>query len=770
MTKILKWALLSLVLFLTGFVFFIILSFRLSKPIMNDQISADGVSNSIQVLTDNWGVPHIFAQNEEDLFFACGYFHAKDRMWQMEIMRRLGAGRLSEIFGKEVLKRDRFVRNLGLKEAAGKSLAKLSPQERDLIIAYTRGVNLWIESRGWHWPPEFLILRFRPELWKPLDSLIIKEVMSMLLCVDYPSEFLRGNLAKRLGADKALQILESEIKEVPDEIGEASVGELSEVFFTGGSNSWVVSGELTESGKPLLANDPHLQISIPPIWYETHLHCPTINVIGVTIPGMPFVVIGHNENIAWGITNSGIDVQDLFVEKLDVSEERYRNHDGWKPLLKRDEVLHVRGAEKPDRMTVNRTERGPIISPEIIKSLTPISLRWSIHDGGREFGAFLKLNKARNWDEFRDALALYNAPSQNIVYADREGNIGYWLMGKIPIREPHSALFPFPGWMENGQWESFLEEGDKAFFYNPDDGIIVAANNRILPESFPHYLSVDWDLPFRANRIRELLDSRETHNVESFMKIQRDIYAKNSEIYLQVLEGLTVNEQELGETLNILRSWDRQMDSGKEPLLYKVFCDVFTEETLKDELGEDFYAFDFLFRRKNAGLLRILSAPQSPWYDNKDTSSVESREDIVIRSLKRVSKQLLKEYGPANQWDWSLIHSLHYTHLLGDAKLLRFFNRGPYPVNGDAFTVNATFSRDNRTTHGSSYRQIIDLSDFRNSVCVITSGQSGHFLSRHYDDQIPLWLEGRYHPMIFHKKDIEAKTRGRLILKPKNKR
>jgi len=770
MKKYLKLAPLSIVFLLAGFVFFIVLSFRLSKPIVSDQIPVAGLKDRVQILTDSWGVPHVSAQNEEDLFFACGYIHAKDRMWQMEVMRRLGSGRLSEIFGKRSLRRDRFIRNLGLKEAARKSFSKLFPQEKNLIMAYSRGVNFWMKSRGWNWPPEFLVLRFRPEPWDPLDSLLIKEVMSMLLCVDYPSEFLRGNLAKKLGAEKALQILEAEIEEVPTEIGEASTGELSDVFLGGESNNWVVSGKWTGSGKPLLANDPHLQISFPPIWYEAHLHCPTINVIGVTIPGMPFVVIGHNENIAWGVTNSGIDVQDLYIEKLDESEERYWTRDGWKPLVKKEEVFAVHGSKKPDRMTVYWTERGPIITPEIIHSLTPISLRWSIHDGGREFGAFFMLNKARNWEEFQDALALYSAPSQNIVYADVEGNIGYWLMGRVPRRDPHSALFPFPGWIDSGHWQGFLKEEEKISYFNPDDGIVVTANNRIFPDSFPHYLSVDWDLPFRANRIRELLELRGNHDIESFMKIQSDIYAKNGEIYLQVLEGLSPNEPVSGEALNILRSWDRQMASGKAPLLYKTFCDVLTEETFKDELGEDFFFFDFLFRRKNAGLLRILSDPQSPWFDDTDTSSNERQKEIVINSLRRAFEQLQKQYGPAEEWDWGSIHSLRYTHLLGEAAVFRFFNRGPYPVYGDAFTVNATFSKGVRTTHGASYRQIIDLSDFRNSVCVITSGQSGHFLSRHYDDQIPLWLEGRYHPMLFYQEDIEVNMLGRLILKPKTKR
>jgi penicillin amidase len=438
--------------------------------------------------------------------------------------------------------------------------------------------------------------------------------------------------------------------------------------------------------------------------------------------------------------------------------------------LKRHEVIRVRGREKPDQITVNWTERGPIISPEIIKSLSPISLRWSVHDGGREFGAFFSLNKAENWDEFQDALSLYNAPSQNVAYADVDGNIGYALMGKIPLRSPDSALFPFPGWIESGRWQGFLKDEGKVSLVNPEDGIIVTANNRVLPESFPYYLSVDWDLPFRADRIRELLEQRDDHDIESFMKIQSDIYAKNSEVYLQVLEGLTGSDQELGKILNILRSWDRQMGSGKAPLLYKAFIDVLTEKALKDELGDDFLAFDFLFRRKHAGLMRILSDPHSPWYDNKDTPPAEIREEIVRESLRKAYEQLTNQYGEDKEWDWGSIHSIHYTHLLGEARLFRFFNRGPFPVYGDAFTVNASFSKDASTTHGPSYRQIIDLSDMRNSVCVITSGQSGHFLSRHYDDQISLWLEGQYHPMLFHQEDIEANMRGRLLLKPEEAR
>jgi len=766
MKKRLLVAFAGVVFFLAGFLFFLIVSFHLSKPVESDRISVKGIGEPIEILVDGWGVPHVTAQNEEDLFFACGFFHAQERMWQMEIQRRAGAGRLSEILGKAALPRDRFLRNLGLKEAAQKSYEKLSRGERELMTAYSRGINFWMKSRGWNWPPEFLILRFRPEPWHPMDCLLIKEVMSLLLCTDYPSELMRGNLAKRLGSQKALQILEEEVKAVPEEAGESSSGRLRDFFFTGESNNWVVSGDLTKTGKPLLASDPHLQISVPPIWYEIHLHCPTINVMGASIPGLPFVVIGHNEYIAWGLTNSGLDVQDLYIERLDEDGTRYRNFDGWKPLQKNEEVFHVRGRKEPDRMTIDWTERGPIISPEIIESLTPLSLRWCIHDGGQEFKAFFLLNKARNWDEFREALSFYGAPSQNIVYADVEGNIGYWLMGKIPIRDAGAALFPFPGWLEKGRWQAFLEEENKAYIYNPEDGIIVTANNRILPESFPYYLSVDWDMPFRATRIRELLLQEHAHDVTTFQKIQNDIYAKNSETIFQMLQELPADEGESGRALKLLRNWDRRMGRGEAPLLYKTFLDFFMEETLKDELGEDFRSYDFLFRRKNAGVMRILAEPKSPWFEKEDSPGSESRDAVVRRSLEKAMAWLKQEYGPQESWDWKTVHAVHYEHLLGKVLLLRFFNKGSYPVSGDAFTVNSTYSWGDGTTHGPSFRQIVDLTDIGKSVCVLTSGQSGHFLSRHYDDQIPLWLEGRYHPMLFNQKDVEADARSRLLLKP----
>lgn len=753
---------------LLGFFLFILASFYHSRPKTSGNITVEGLKDKVNVVTDEWGVPHIFAQNEKDLFFVCGYMHAQERMWQMDLIRRVGSGRLSEILGKTTAERDRALRNLGLKEAALRDFEKLSPPVKNLLDSYCLGINYWMDSRKWNWPPEFILLRYRPEPWRIVDSLIVKEVMALLLCMDYPSEIVRANLVNKLGAQKALEILEKEVKKIPQEIDRYSLSGWLKVFLNQGSNNWVVAGSRTESGKPLLANDPHLEISIPPIWYEIHLQCPSFNVIGVSLPGIPLVVIGHNESIAWGLTNSAADVQDLYIERLNSSNEMYLDVDGWKPLQKKEEVIKIRGKKKAERMEILWTAHGPIISSFIIQNPKPLSLRWTIYDGGKTADAFYLIDKAQNWEEFTEAVRLFDTPSQNFVYADKKGNIGYYLSGKIPLRSEEAALFPFPGWLEEGHWHGFLEEVKKPHIFNPEEGLIVTANNKIIPEGYPFYVSADWDVPIRAERIRDLLLQRQKHSVDSFKRIQNDIYSKQGELLLAALKEVKGGGKEFEKAFQLLKGWDLQMSSGKEPALIEVFLNFFTIETFKDELGKDFEGFDSLFRRKDSGLFRILSNPSSSWFDKMNTSDVETRSDIVKISLEKAYEWLSQSYGALENWDWMRMHALHFQHILGRVPLFTFLNRGPFPVSGSPFTVKASFSTGYKTTHGASYRQILDLSNWNNCVCVITSGQSGHFLSRFYDDQIPLWLEGRYHPMLFYKDDIEANASGVLVFEPKN--
>jgi penicillin amidase len=769
MKKIITISLISILSILVGFLLFIVVHISRSNPRVKGKISLPGLEEEVRVVIDDWGVPHIFAQNEKDLYFASGYMQARERMWQMELTRRSGFGRLSELFGKMALERDKFMRNMGFEEAALNDFENLSPKMRELIASYSDGVNAWMDSRKLNWPIEFLILRFRPEPWTPLDSLVVKEIMALMLCPDYKSEAVRGKLVDRLGAEKALQILEKGIPPPPSESVMISGTDMLSIPLFQGSNSWVVSGNRSESGKPLLANDPHLQINLPPIWYEMHVNCPGLNAFGVSLPGVPFIIIGHNPSIAWGMTNSAADVQDLYIEKLDDSGNMYLDRGEWKPLFKKKQEIKIKGRRKPEEIEIRWTVRGPIITPIVIESQTPLSLSWTIYEGGRTMEAFYLLNRARNWQEFSEALALFDVPSQNFIYADKDGNIGYYLSGKIPIRAAQAAVFPFPGWKEEGQWQGFLDEDKKPNLFNPEEGYIVTANNKIVPDGFPYYVSFDWDFPFRADRVKELLLQQEKHSIESFKIIQNDVYTKKGEAFLPVFGDMEEKDGNAGEALRLLKDWDLRMSSGKEPALFEVFMNVFHAEVFKDELGDDFGDFDPSFRRKKAGILRVISDPHSPWYDNTETSQVENREDIVKISLEKAYSSLEKNYGSSDDWDWMRFHSIRFRHVLGEVPLFRFLNRGPYPMDGHAYTIRASFPAFG-TSSGSSYRQIIDLSDFKNSICVLTSGQSGCFLSRFYDDQIPLWLEGRYHPMLFSPDDIQANSAGTLRLIPQRKK
>ena len=769
MKKIITITLISILSILIGFLLFIFVPISRSNPKIKGKIRLPDLQEEVSVIIDDWGVPHIFAQNEKDLYFASGYMQAQERMWQMELTRRAGFGRLSEIFGKMALERDKFMRNMGFEEAALNDFGNLSPKMRELIASYCNGINAWMDSRKLNWPIEFLVLRFRPEPWTPLDSLVVKEIMALMLCPDYKSEAVRGKLAESLGAEKALQILEEGIPSPPSESAMVSWQDMLAVPPFQGSNNWVVSGNRSESGKPLLANDPHLQITLPPIWYEMHVNCPGLNAVGVTLPGVPFIIIGHNPSVAWGITNSAADVQDLYMEKLDSSGNMYLDRGEWKPLFKKKQEIKIKGRRKPEEIEIRWTERGPIITPIVIESQTPLSLSWTIYEGGRTMEAFYLLNKARNWQEFSEALALFDVPSQNFVYADTEGNIGYYLSGKIPIRAAQAAVFPFPGWKEEGQWQGFIDEDKKPNLFNPEEGYIVTANNKIIPDGFPYYVSFDWDIPFRADRVRELLLQKEKHSIESFKIMQNDVYTKEGEAFLPVFKDVEETDDNAGEALRLLKDWDLRMSSGKEPALFEAFINIFHAEVFKDELGENFGDFDPSFRRKKAGILRLLSDPHSSWYDNTETPQVENREDIVRISLEKAHDTLEKKYGPPDDWDWMRFHSIRFRHSLGEVPLFRFLNRGPYPLDGHAYTIRASFPAFG-TSSGSSYRQIIDLSDFKNSICVLTSGQSGCFLSRFYDDQIPLWLEGQYHPMLFFPDDIRASSAGTLKLVPQRKK
>ncbi|MFQ6083968.1 MAG: penicillin acylase family protein [Candidatus Aminicenantia bacterium] len=809
MKKTIKWIILGLFLVIVIVVLCGAYLFYSSLPKTKGEIALKGISEEVEIIRDKWGVPHIYAQNEKDLFFACGYVHAQDRLWQMELMRRAGSGRLSEIFGEVTVETDKLLRVLGLKKAAEKDLAKLSPKMKKLLTAYKDGVNAYINSKK-PLPPEFLILRYKPDPWEIIDSLLIKEIMAYDLCVNFNSEILRAELIDKLREEKTNEIMPSypeegavivpylgkkrekswESKDVTLEfIPTMSVRQAPALqrFFVKsgkGSNSWVVDGTITRTGKPLLANDPHLGIRLPSIWYEIHLIGGNFNVVGVSLTGIPFVIIGHNEHIAWGLTNSYADVQDLYIEKLNSKQDKYLYNGEWKKLRIFEEEIFIKGKKEPEKIKIKWTRRGPIITPIVVKSSNPIhgefaesiSLKWVIYEGGQVAETFYLINKAKNWDEFKAGVSLFDAPSQNFIYADRKGNIGYFLSGKIPLRKNHKGLIPVPGETDKYEWIGYLEEDEKPFSFNPPEHFIVTANNKIVSDDYPYYISKDYLAPFRANRIRELLLKKEKHSIDSFKEIQLDVFSNQAQIFLPLIRELEDLSGEAKKAQDILKNWDGEMTEGKEPALFQVFLQFFNENTFRDELGDSLEKFKIRTDERWAGLLRIIDNSQSQWFENINNEKVmsvnksgENKKKIIEKSLNDAYLWLSEKYGAPENWNWTEMHAIYFQHALGQVAILKFFNRGPYPVMGDGETVNnSDFSINNpyRTVVAASFRQIVDLADLKNSICVGSSGQSGHFLSPHYDDQIKLWLNGKYYPMLFYREDIENQAEGKLTLIP----
>jgi penicillin amidase len=767
MKKILLSLLTALFFFVLGVALFFTLSLRSSRPDLKGVRKLAGVRDEVILVTDTWGVPHIYAQNEEDLFFACGYVQARDRLFQMDLVRRFAWGRLSEIFGPGMLRRDKVMRTLGLGEAAAKDLSLLHPSAGKLLRQYCRGVNAWMQGRRMNWPPEFLALRFQPEPWRPEDVLIINDLMALAWPPDFAAELLRMNLFKKLGDVKAAELLEPGLQGRPPLLLEA-VLEGREYAVPQQGSAWVVSGARTKSGLPILASDSQMAAGLPSLWYEMHLDCPGLHAAGVTFPGIPLILAGHNDSLAWGLTGSGLDAQDLFIEELDGGRSKYRGPDGWETVKKKRVLIKVRGRRRPLPWIVEWTERGPILSPLIIKSEKPLSLRWALHDGSRSFEAFLGMNKARTTEEFRAALALGILSSSHVVFADREGNIGGSPGGGIPLRKAESGAFPYPAWDAEGAWKGYLPEGETFGAADPAEGMVVAAGCPLVPAEFPHYAGIGLGRSIRAERIRELLSQTESHTLDSFKLIQGDVFSKMGEGLMQAVPEGIESDPAYGDAIRMLKGWDLQMGEGSAPALYGVFQSILYGEIFLDELGADFPDFEEWFLGRSRGLQSVLMDPESTWFDNTATPERETRRDILLSSLARAYGWLSSRWGadPA-AWSWPEINTLSFRHPLGGRRLTRFLNRGPFPMKGDPFTILVSRPMpDQGRAYSAGYRQILDLGDWKNCISVIPTGQSGHFRSPHYDDQIPLWVDGRYHPMLFYSEDVETYAEGKLFLIP----
>jgi penicillin amidase len=764
-------------------------------PEVKGEITVPGLSASIEVLRDEWGVPHIYAQNEHDLFLAQGYVHAQDRLWQMEMNRRIGSGTLSAILGQSTLSIDRFMRTLGLRRAAERDLASADEEIRILLEAYAEGVNAYVDGHRDRLPLEFTILGVDPEPWTPVDTLNWAAVMSLQLGRTYQAELFRAQLIANLGEGATQQLLPPYPEDTPIIIppearsyawlqgvdtstDDALAAILGEPAMFLGSNNWVVHGSRTATGKPLLADDTHLGLDMPSIWYENGLHGGRFDSVGYSFPGAPLVIIGHNGRIAWGVTNLGPDVQDLYIEKLDdpAHPARYQFRDEWRDLEVTYEIIEVKG-QNPVNLNVLATHHGPIVN-QVIGDLAyaePLALQWTALGGNHIFHSVMLLNLATSWDEFRQALAYWDAPSQNFIYADLEGNIGYQSPGKIPIRAPgHQGLVPVPGWTGEYEWQDYIPFDELPSVLNLATGFVATANNKVVPDDYPYHLAYSWAPGFRAQRITDLLAADSSVTIEDMRGIHAQTYSLPAEALRPYVLTIEPEDELQANALDLVAAWDLYLEADRPGAsIYQTWYWFLVQNTLRDELGEDLLS-KYLNSYHLLFMMDLMPQADSPWFDDVTTPQIETRDDIARRSLADALAWLRDGYGEdPEKWEWGRLHTKTFVHQplgqSGIGLLESLFNSNTIPARGDGYTVDAAsfdFSQPFAMGSGVSQRYIADLSDLDNSRIIHTTGQSGQLFHPHREDMIPLWQNVEYGPMPFSREAVEANTDAKLTLTP----
>lgn len=755
-----------------------------------------GLTTPVEVLRDRWGVPHIYARNAADALFAQGFVHAQERFWQMEFTRRLVAGRLAEVMGEAALPFDRAMRTLGLRQVAEQEARQLPSDLRVLMEAYSAGINAWLESAlaRRKLPVEFLLLGHTPETWQPADSTSWGKLIGWYLAANWESEFLRGQIVQRLGTEKTseLEIGSEKAWAVILDAGQALAGQAGVDAtrpFTGphagegvGSNNWVIHGTRTATGKPLLANDMHLELSAPAIWFENHLVSGELDVTGITFPGVPFVVAGHNQHVAWGYTDGMSDVQDLYTERLRPSIEHgweYEFMGQWLPAVVRKEEIRIKGGKSAIEEVV-LTQHGPVIN-QLFKDAFPdvqlMALRWTSLEPENIIKGIYLMNLARDCQEFRQALRYFDSPSQNTVYADTQGNIAYSLTGKIPIRARGDGSVPSPGWTGEYEWKGYIPFEELPYLYNPPSGYVATANNVIHRSDFPHTISRDFTVSDRAGRIVEMIEAISQVDIPYIQKMHFDQVSLSARILARHLGVLEVSEPDLKDITQQMRAWDGKLEAGSH--LATVY-----EATLRQAISLllNYHLGELGERTQGKGIvsglwphhswewfIRLLDQPDSPWFN---LGKGEQRDEVLRLALRQAVDFLKQEIGPdPKDWAWGKLHRLTFGHVLGRQKPLDLvFNLGPYRIGGDGSTIWAAGTSQSKldapVRGGPPFRFIADLGDLDHCCGILVPGQSGHLASRHYVDGIQPWFKAVYHPMLFRRDEVEQNLEGRLVLAP----
>lgn len=812
--KRLGWILLgTLLLSVTGAIGGYIWYRQASQPDTAGTMRLPGLRDRVVVVRDRNAVPHIQAANALDAYYALGYVHAQDRLWQMQMNKRIVAGRLAEILGPSALDTDRFLRTLGVRRNAEAILAQSSPETRAVLQAYADGVNAFIDTRKAALPPEFLILGTRPEHWEPADTLGWQTMMAWDLGANWTQEVLRMGLSQQLPTSRIAEILAPYPGDKPmrtmdyasfyrqlapvatamARVADAAPGGYVEGM---GSNNWVVSGAHTRSGKPLLANDPHLGLQAPALWYFAHLQAPGLDITGATLPGAPLVVLGHNKRIAWGFTNTAPDVQDLYIERIDpANPDRYQTPDGWANFDTRTETIRVKGADDVT-LKVRATRHGPVMSDvaePIGAAAKPLgaqyvmAFQWTaLRPDDRTFQAGLKIGTAGDWQGFVAALRDFHAPQQNIVYADVDGNIGYIAPGRVPIRRADNDLMglaPAPGWDARYDWQGFIPFEQLPQRFNPPTGMIVTANQKIVDDQYPFFITSEWSVPYRAQRIQTLLEAEPHHTPDSFGVIQKDVVSLAVRDALPLLLAAPVasdatrapRERALFEAL---RKWDGTMSADRaEPLVVTAWLRELSRLLFEDKVGDPMFAKLWEQRNVQLPMLNAIRDPQGVgafWCDNSRTTARESCAQTIGLAWQRAIADLDQRYGddPA-KWRWGKAHTARSEHKpFGKVPYLAGLFNVRVRTGGDTYTVDVGRHnlRDEKapfeSVHAASLRAIYDLSDLSDSRFMSSTGQSGNALSPHYRDWTDKWAGVQYITIGSHRRNPGGDSFETLVLRP----
>lgn len=746
---------------------------------IDGEFTLAGLKEAVEIRRDQWGIAHIHAKNADDLFFAQGFVAAQDRLFQIDIWRRQGAGEMAEILGPDAFEADRFARLIKYRGDMEAEWTAYSPDTKAIAVAFTKGINACIDSFGDNYPIEFHLLGIRPKKWQPEDVLL--RMSGIYMSQNFRNEVQRAELIARVGLEKARLLAPVDpprdyeaavgieaLKGIDKRIlagYEAATKALSFKPSKSESNNWVVSGQRSASGKPLLASDPHRAIALPSLRYLVHLQAPGWNVIGSGEPALPGVAIGHNERIGWGFTIVGIDQADFFVEEMNPANPgEYKVGERWEKVTIHRESIAVKGEKEPRKVELRSTRHGPVLH-EDGKHHRACALKWvGSEPGGAAYLGSLAVGRATNQKEFLRALGSWKIPGLNFVYADVDGNIGWIAAGGTPIRPRHDGLLPVPG---NGgyEWAGSLAVEEYPQSFNPKAGFLATANHKILPEGYKHQIGYEFSPPYRFQRIHQALASRDKWELKDFQPIQHDVTSIPALALARLLKGVDLQDSGLEPFAKRLIDWNGQLNAeGSEGTIYSLWKvtlqDAFYARQVDKDLMPNMAALNNL-----PVMIQALETADPRWF-GKDAKA--TRDDLLCSTFREAVAKL-KKLPEAQQARWGASHTATFKHPLATLnEATGIFNLGPVERPGDSSTPNNTrYDENYQQVHGATYRHLLDLADWDRALATSAPGQSGQPGSPHYDNLLSLWARGEYFPLAYSREKIEEVTKHKLVLKPK---